>query len=416
MNLFNNIKEPLAAQLRPESLDGVVGQEKIIKNLQRMKEPVSIIFYGPPGTGKTTIAMILGKKWNLPFRSLSGVSSGVKEVRELIEETEKIGTILIFLDEIHRFSSSQQDSLLHAIEDGHVILIGATTENPAFRINRPLLSRCNVLKLELLDENALEEILAKSLAATDLAIEKNAKITILNAVAGDGRKLIGIIEGLSSLARENKSITQEFIDEYMSSRVIQYDKNKEYLDVISAFIKSIRGSDPDAALFYLAVMLEGGEDPLFIMRRLVILASEDIGNASVHALNLAVSGMSAIEKIGLPEGRIIISQVTTFLASCPKSNSSYVALAKASEFVKAQDEIIVPNHLRNPVSSIHKKEGAGEGYVYPHDMPQNFIHTNYFPENLKGENPQFYFPTVNGMEKKIKETLDSLWRGQKNYK
>ena len=414
MNLINRFNEPLASRLRPESLNGVFGQDGLVARLQNIKRPTSIIFYGPPGTGKTTIASILGTVWKLPFRSMSGVTSGVSEIRKISEEAEKTGTILLFLDEIHRFSTSQQDSLLHAVEDGRIILIGATTENPAFRINRPLLSRCHVYKLEPLAREALQQILQEALSHLEVGLQANAKEELLNAACGDGRRLIGMLEGLSSFA-DGTEITESDVREYLASRVIHYDKDREiHYDVISAFIKSIRGSDPDAALFYLAIMLEGGEDPLFIMRRLVILASEDVGNASVHALNLAVSGMTAVEKIGMPESSIIISQVTTFLASCPKSNRSYLAMKQASGFIKDNPDFQIPDHLRNPVTYLHKQEGAGEGYVYPHDKG-GFAMVNYFPQNLHGKEPQFYYPGNNGMEENIRKYLNSLWRERKTY-
>lgn len=420
-NLFSSGYEPLASRARPENFEDVIGQTEPIRILKRLKRPVSMILYGPPGTGKTTIAKILSKNWKLNYKHLSAISIGVKEVKELISDARKIGSILLFLDEIHRFSTSQQDSLLEAVESGIIILVAATTENPAFRINRPLLSRCQIFKLQSLSESELLEILERGIKQEnmDLVLDKDSKNAIIMASGGDARRLLGIIEALHTIEPEENNWNKESIEKYLSSQVFNYDRNKEnHYDFISAFIKSVRGSDPDASLYYLACMLEGGEDPIFIIRRLIILASEDIGNASVQALPLAVSTLTALEKIGMPEGRILLGQVTTFLASCPKSNASYKALTEASNFIRSNGlNITIPNHLRNAPTYLHKKEGASDGYTYPHDMPDHFLDENYFPEELKNSPPQFYFPTNQGMDKNLKDRLKSLWEktGKKKY-
>lgn len=419
--LFNQHFEPLASRLRPKTWEEIVGQDKVKKILQNLKHPVSIVLYGPPGTGKTTIAKLLSKSWNLPLKTLNAVSSGVKDIKEIIEESQKLGSsIVLFLDEIHRFSSSQQDSLLEAVETGKIILVGATTENPAFRINQPLISRTRIYKLEVLSSAELKEILEYALSTeVKISLDEKSKELIVNSSGGDARKIIGILESLQILHKDSEVVTYQTIENLMESQVINYDKNKEnHYDFISAFIKSIRGSDPDAALFYLACMLEGGEDPLFIMRRLIILASEDVGNASIQGLTASVSAMHAIEKIGMPEGRIILAQITTYLASCPKSNASYEGLEKARQYIrKYGNNIPIPSHIKNAPTFLHKKEGASLGYRYPHDFPDSFVEENYFPTDLAESPPQFYFPKPNGTEKILKDRLSNLWTktGKKTY-
>ena len=420
-NLFTIGYEPLASRVRPESFEEVIGQTQTIQVLQKLKRPVSLILYGPPGTGKTTLAKILSRNWKLTYRHLSAISVGVKEVKELIQEARKMGSILLFLDEIHRFSTSQQDSLLEAVESGLVILVAATTENPVFRINRPLLSRCQIYKLNPLSELELLQILERGLnkESANLVLDSDSRNAIVRASGGDARRLLGILEALHTIEVGEQGWDKEKIETYLSSQVFNYDRNKEnHYDFISAFIKSIRGSDPDASLYYLACMLEGGEDPIFIMRRLIILASEDVGNASLQALPLAVSALTALEKIGMPEGRILLGQLTSFLASCPKSNSSYKAIDAALDFVRKNGtNVTIPKHLRNAPTFLHKKEGASDGYKYPHDTADHFIEENYFPDELKNSPPQFYFPTLQGTDKSLKERLKSLWEktGKKKY-
>jgi putative ATPase len=419
-SLFNAQNEPLANKLRPTSLNDVLGQPRVIEILKKLKRPVSILFYGDTGTGKTTIAKIMSKNWNLPFHHLNAVSTGVKEVKELIQLSSRSGSLVLFLDEIHRFSSTQQDSMLEAVESGKIILIGATTENPAFRVNKALLSRVQVFRLEKLTEKEMKEIYLKAQKEFHLPeLQNDALEYIFSASCGDARKFLNTLELLSAIEIEESSFSLKEVEEILSARVIEYDKNKEsHYDYISAFIKSVRGSDPDAALLYLAAMLEGGEDPLFIMRRLLILASEDIGNASIYGLILAESALATLERIGMPEGRIILSQVTCFLASCPKSNSSYAALARAQEFILQNGKSLeVPKHLRNAPTFLHKREGNSDGYQYPHDFADGFIEESYFPLQFCNNPPQFYFPTSRGTDKTLKDRLKQLWEksGLKKY-
>lgn len=417
MNLFSSSYIPLAHKLRPESFDAVLGQTRIMNDLKRLKRPVSLLLYGPPGSGKTTLAHILAKSWNLPTRTLSAVSSGVKEVRDVFAEADRIGTILLFLDEIHRFSSSQQDSLLDVVEKGKIVLIGATTENPGFRINRPLLSRMQVFRLDPLSDEALEEVLEKAIhqEGKGRSLSPDGKNLLVLSSSRDARKLLTTLEAIFSLHAEGASIPLEEVQSYLDSRVVDYDKDKEnHYDLISAFIKSMRGSDPDASLLYMTYMLEAGEDPLFIARRLVVFASEDVGNASIHALPLAVACLNVVERIGLPEAAISLAQVTSFLASCPKSNASYSAWNLAKKFIKEKiSQLIIPNHLRNAPTGLHKQEGASKGYKYPHDYPGHFIEENYFPQEFASDPPQFYFPTENGMDLNLKSHLKRIWSASK---
>ncbi|TGN11862.1 replication-associated recombination protein A [Leptospira ilyithenensis] len=408
---------PLAHKIRPDTWERFLGQKKVVGQIRSLTKPTSILFYGPPGTGKTTLAHLIVDKWNLPKRFLSAVTSGVKELREVIEESKKIGTIALFLDEIHRFSSSQQDALLPSVEQGDLILLAATTENPSFRINRALLSRMQVFRLQSLDEEDEKGIIGSALEieGEGRTFTEESMKEILNASGGDARKLLGILEGLISQTKPKEEIGLAQVENFLGARVIQYDKNKEsHYDVISAFIKSLRGSDPDAALYYLAIMLEGGEDPLFIARRLVVFASEDVGNASVHGLPLAIATWQAVERIGMPEARIPLGQCVSFLASAPKSNASYLGVDAALSFVRSnKSTFTIPNHLRNAPTLTHKKEGAGQGYKYPHDFPYHFIKEKYFPEEFYPSPPKFYSPTNQGMEKNLKEQLNKLWGDEK---
>ncbi len=408
---------PLAHKLRPQDWEGFFGQEKVVKQLKNLKKPTSLIFYGPPGTGKTTLAHIIVDKWSLPKRFLSAVTSGVKDIREVIEESKRIGTIALFIDEIHRFSSAQQDALLPSVEEGDLVLVAATTENPSFRINRALLSRSQVFQLQALGLEENHEILNRAITSQGNGREfsQEAIDSILFAASGDARKLIGILESILNLPESKSMVQAGDVEDLLGARMLNYDKNKEqHYDVISAFIKSLRGSDPDAALFYLAIMIEGGEDPLFIARRLVVFASEDVGNASVHALPLAIATWQAVERIGMPEARIPLGECTTFLASAPKSNASYLAIDKALAYVRnARFTYTIPNHLRNAPTATHRAEGAGKGYKYPHDYPNHFLPESYFPEELKAEPPIFYEPTEQGMEKHLRENLRKLWSGKR---
>lgn len=421
MNLFSSSYTPLAHRLRPEKFSDVVGQNRVVKDLEKFSKPVSLLFYGPPGSGKTTLATILAKNWKLPPRYLSAIQAGVKEVREVFQEAERVGTILLFLDEIHRFTTAQQDSLLDAVETGKIILVGATSENPGFRINRPLLSRLQIFRLESLDEVAMGEVFAKAMRreGKGRTISDKGRDLLISASGNDARKLLTTLEALFSLFDEGQEIELETIQSYLDSRVVAYDRNKEsHYDITSAFIKSMRGSDPDAALLYMTYMLAGGEDPVFIARRMIVFASEDIGNASVHALPLALSALTVVEKVGMPEAEIALAQVITFLASCPKSNASYSALHRAKDFLKNKiANLVIPNHLRNSPTAIHKKEGASQGYHYPHEFEGGFVEENYFPDEFKEKPPQFYYPSDQGMDSTLRKQLDMLWSksGKKNY-
>lgn len=422
---------PLAERMRPAVIEDFAGHENLTaqgKILQRMLEAkniFSMILWGPPGSGKTTLAKIISKQVEARFFQISAVSSGVKDIRKIIDQSEHnrragIKTIL-FIDEIHRFNKAQQDALLHAVENGSIILIGATTENPSFEVIAPLLSRCRVLKLSALSNENLNDILDAAikqdiiLRQYTINIDPKAREFLIHSVNGDARKLLNAIEislQLSKLAKNKPvHITPELIREALQQRNFLYDKTGDYhYDVISAFIKSVRGSDPDAAVYWLSLMIENGEDPLFIARRLIILASEDIGNASPLALTVATSGFQAVHAIGLPEAAIVLAQVTTYLASSPKSNASYMALKKAQDAVKSGDLPNVPLHLRNAPTKLMKSLDYGKGYQYPHDSPESFVEENYFPEGFAS--PGFYNPKDQGAEKFIRERLKHLWPGR----
>ena len=422
-SIFNQHLPPLADRLRPQSIDAFVGQEhlvgddKILSLLSKSKKPFSMIFWGPPGSGKTTLARIIAKSSKANIHEISAVSSGVKELRKIIEVAKNnldIGAItILFIDEIHRFSKSQQDALLHAVEDGTVILIGATTENPSFEVISPLLSRCRVLLLKPLTDNSLKSILINAfksdiiLQKNEIELSDNVKTHLINSAGGDARKMLNALEISISLIGGKGVVTNAILDEALQNRTQLYDKKGDYhYDTISAFIKSVRGSDPDAAIYWLATMLEGGEKPEFIARRLVVLASEDIGNAEPQGLSIATAGFQAVHMIGMPEAAITLAHVTTYLASAPKSNASYVALKKAQGHIKNKGTQPVPLHLRNAPTQLMKYLDYGKNYEYPHDRPEHFFDANYFPENVK---ESFYNPTKLGYEKFISERLSKLW-------
>lgn len=412
MNLFENA--PLAARLRPQTFDDFIGQKSVIAKIKA--SPLhSMILYGPPGCGKTTLAKLIAGNSKKPFQELSAVSSGIAEVREVIGQAKKTGQIVLFIDEIHRFSKSQQDALLQAVESGWIILIGATTENPSFEVIGPLLSRSFVYRLQALSEKELEQILTHAIendpSLQSKTIEEEVIAKLIEASRGDARKLLGFLELISPIAES--TITLEKIQPILESRVRLYDKKGDnHYDYISAFIKSMRGSDPDAAILYLACMIDAGEDPLFIARRMIIFASEDVGNASIQALELATNCFIAIERIGMPEGRIVLAQTAAFLASCPKSNAAYMAINQATAAIEGKT-ISIPNHLRNAPTETHRKEGASIGYLYPHDFPHHYVPQTYLPDGFEKE--QYYFPSSEGNEGKIKERLRLFKRKNREY-
>lgn len=416
---------PLAERVRPKSLDEFFGQQNLVgsdsffRKMIESKNLSSFILWGPPGSGKTTLANIIANSTDSEFFQLNAVSSGVKEVRDIINLATKNKqynkSTILFIDEIHRFSKSQQDSLLAAVENGTLILIGATTENPSIEVIPPLRSRARVYVLERLDNDNLEKILNRAITQDEILSKHEIEITdkefLINISNGDAREMLNIVESsiLANKDAKKITITKELIKDILNSRKIVYDKGgEEHYNIISAFIKSVRGSDPDAAIYWLARMIDGGEDPLFIARRLIVLASEDIGNANPNALLLAESAYSAIEKIGMPEGRIVLAQVTAYLSASAKSNASYIAIEKALEEVRKNPPYPVPIHLRNAPTSLMKNLGYGIDYKYPHDFDGNFTLQNYLPQEL--ESKQFYFPSENGSEKSIKERLKSLWK------
>ena len=422
--LFESYLPPLAERVRPKTIDEFCGQGhlldkgKILHRLMDQAAPFSIIFWGPPGTGKTTLARMIAKSTDAKIKELSAVSSGVKDLREVIslaENNREMGVkTILFIDEIHRFSKSQQDSLLRAVEDGTITLIGATTENPSFEVISPLLSRCRVLTLKPLEPDHLLKIL-DSVFSQDVIMSKGSitigeseKELLIQSSGGDARKMLNTLEIAHNLMGGKGHITKEILDEAIQSKTMIYDKQGEYhYDTISAFIKSVRGSDPDAGLYWLAVMLEGGEKPEFIARRLIILASEDIGNADPNGLTLATSGFQAVHMIGMPEAALVLAQVTTYLASAPKSNASYKAIKAATKAVKESGTPSVPLHLRNAPTDLMKDMDYGKNYKYPHSQPDHFVDENYFPN---GNQQTFYNPSNQGREDWIKKRLKTLWK------
>ena len=422
--LFESYLPPLAERVRPKTIDEFCGQGhlldkgKILHRLMDQAAPFSIIFWGPPGTGKTTLARMIAKSTDAKIKELSAVSSGVKDLREVIslgENNREMGVkTILFIDEIHRFSKSQQDSLLRAVEDGTITLIGATTENPSFEVISPLLSRCRVLTLKPLETDHLMKIL-DSVFSQDVIMSKGSitigeseKELLIQSSGGDARKMLNTLEIAHNLMGGKGHITKEILDEAIQSKTMIYDKQGEYhYDTISAFIKSVRGSDPDAGLYWLAVMLEGGEKPEFIARRLIILASEDIGNADPNGLTLATSGFQAVHMIGMPEAALVLAQVTTYLASAPKSNASYKAIKAATKAVKESGSPSVPLHLRNAPTDLMKDMDYGKNYKYPHSQPDHFVDANYFPN---GNQQTFYNPSNQGREDWIKKRLKTLWK------
>ena len=419
--------EPLAERLRPKSLDDYIGQKHLVGEgciLRRMIESghiSSFILWGPPGVGKTTLAKIIAVQVNAPFYTLSAVHSGVKEVRDVLMKCKADSSSMftkhrpiLFIDEIHRFNKSQQDSLLGAVEMGTVTLIGATTENPSFEIIRPLLSRAQVYVLHPLSDDDLTELLNRALTKDEILKHRTVKVEETDALfrysGGDARKMLNILDLLYQSVGENEPIIirNDIVTERLQQNPAAYDKNGEmHYDIISAFIKSVRGSNPDAAVYWLARMIEGGEDPAFIARRLLILAAEDIGLANPNALLLANATFDALQKIGWPEGRIILSECAIYLATSPKSNSAYEAINSAMQFVSETGNYPVPLHLRNAPTKLMTDLGYGADYKYPHAFPGNFITQQYLPD--KAVNMRFWQPGNNPQEKKLDDRMRQLW-------
>ena len=415
--------KPLAEQLRPQSLDQYLGQEHLVgqngalrKSLEVGRLP-SIVLWGPPGVGKTTLALLLAKELEAPLYQLSAVSAGVKDVREILATAEKKNLFdnkrpILFIDEIHRFNKGQQDSLLHAVERGWITLIGATTENPSFEINAALLSRMQVYVLNSHSKEDLTKMIDLA-NATEYATQQDLKITahdfLIRQSMGDARKLYNLVELCFQQGQRGVPIDEEFAQNVLSNAQIRYDKGgDEHYNVISAFIKSIRGSDPQAAVYYLARMIEGGEDVKFIARRLIISAAEDVGLANPNALMLANETFSAVERVGWPESRIILSQCTIYLATSPKSNSAYTAIGKAQKLVQQTGNLEVPDHLKNASSALAKDLGHGKNYLYPHDHPGGFVPQEYLPKEIQGS--VLWSPASNGKEQQISAQQKSMWK------
>lgn len=415
--------QPLAERMRPQTLDDFVGQKHlvgegaVIRRMLEQKRASSFILWGPPGVGKTTLAYIVSKTLEVPFFSLSAVTSGVKDVRDVIEKAKNSrffseNSPILFIDEIHRFSKSQQDSLLGAVEQGVITLIGATTENPSFEVIRPLLSRCQVYVLKSLEVADLQDLLERTLKKDSFLKERDIKIESTQALfrfsGGDARKLLNIIDLVTA---EGDVISDETVTSCLQQNPLAYDKEGEmHYDLISAFIKSVRGSDPDAALYYLARMVEGGEQPEFIARRLVILASEDIGLANPNALLLANAAFDVIHKIGWPEARISLAEATVYLATSPKSNSAYMGIDNAIAYVRETGNLPVPLHLRNAPTKLMEELGYHEGYKYAHNYKNHFVRQQYLPDDALGK--RFWEAQDNPQENKMKERMDNYWQSQ----
>ena len=417
---------PLAERIRPQTLDALVGQQhlagkgSILRTAIEQGHIPSMILWGPPGTGKTTIANIIAHMLDLPFFTLSAISSGVKDVREIIEKAKSQNNCILFIDEIHRFNKGQQDALLGAVEKGIITLIGATTENPSFEVISALLSRCQVYVLKPLNEQDLVQLLQTAIKKDEILKQRKIDIketaALINISGGDARKLLNLLELVVETTKTDNAllITDELVMDIAQKKIALYDKSGEqHYDIISAFIKSIRGSDPNAAVYWLARMIEGGEDVKFIARRLVILASEDIGNANPTALVMANATFEAVNKIGYPESSLILSQCAIYLASSAKSNSATTAIGEAMAAVKQHGDLPVPLHIRNAPTALMKDMGYGKNYEYSHSYENNFSPQEYLPGKIAGA--KFYEPGKNAREEELRKFLKSLWKDKYNY-
>ena len=425
------MEAPLAERIRPQQLEDYISQSHLVGTNGSLTQQIakeiipSLIFWGPPGTGKTTLAQIISQESKRPFYTLSAINSGVKDIREVIEKAKQSGGLftsknpILFIDEIHRFSKSQQDSLLAAVEKGWITLIGATTENPSFEVIPALLSRCQVYTLNAFNKEDLEALLHRAMQKDSILKEKNIRLTeteaLLRLSGGDGRKLLNLFELVVNASNEAEIvITNDRVLELVQQNTVLYDKTGEqHYDIVSAFIKSIRGSDPNGAVYWLARMIEGGEDVKFIARRMLILSSEDIGNANPTAFIMANNTFQAVATIGYPESRIILSQCAVYLATSPKSNASYQAIGKAQQIVKQTGDLSVPIHLRNAPTPLMKELGYGEEYKYSHDYANNFAEQEFLPEGISGT--PIYEPGNNTRENSTREFLKNRWKDKYGY-
>ncbi|MGZ8536632.1 MAG: replication-associated recombination protein A [Flavisolibacter sp.] len=421
-----NSSAPLAERMRPRNLDDLAGQEHLTGKGSILRTAIengkipSMILWGPPGTGKTTIAHIIANTLSLPYFQLSAISSGVKDIREVIDTAKKQQHTILFIDEIHRFNKGQQDALLGAVEKGILTLIGATTENPSFEVNSALLSRCQVYVLKPLNEEDLIRLFQEAIEKDEWLKTKNIELketeALLTISGGDGRKLLNLLELVADALSADKKIiiTDDKVMQIAQQRIALYDKSGEqHYDIISAFIKSMRGSDPNGAIYWLARMIEGGEEVKFIARRMVIFASEDIGNANPTALVLANAAFEAVNKIGYPEARIILAQCATYLAASYKSNASYMAIEEAIAMVQKEGDLPVPLHIRNAPTGLMKKMGYGKNYKYAHSYESNFTEQEFLPDHLSGT--AFYEPGKNPREEELRKFLRSLWKDKYKY-
>lgn len=422
--MLNNRLPPLAERVRPTRLEDLVGQEHLVGPNGIIRKAISsgnvpsMILWGPPGVGKTTIANIIANEVKRPFAVLSAVSAGVKDVREVIDKARQTSRVILFIDEIHRFNKSQQDALLGAVEKGIITLIGATTENPSFEVNSALLSRCQVYTLRALEQKDLlklvNEVLAKDTELKKRRITIRESEAMFNISGGDARKLLNLVDLISESVDGDIEITNEMVINVAQKHIALYDKTGEqHYDIISAFIKSVRGSDPNAALYYLARMIEGGEDVKFIARRMLILASEDIGNANPTALVLATSTFQAVSMIGYPEATLVLSQCAIYLATSPKSNAATTAIGAAMQAVRENGDLPVPLAIRNAPTQLMKKMDYGKDYQYAHDFENNFVNMEYLPDKIKGT--KFFEPGKNPREEELRAFLRKLWKDKYNY-